>query len=319
MPHSTDQPIPQLRQVAVSHGKEIRRKKQPRKFPGGVVLEPSSDFENPAPRRDVQTADLLFPPIQPLPINVSNGGGAIGTGLPVQLLFWGSAWNQPSTSPSAATILASVQNILSGPWMSGLRQYGIRRCNFGGAVVVTGPAPPVTYNDNNVQDLIWALIDDNKFPEPDDAGGRILYMVFMPPGSTYGPGGIRGKHLVASDFDFPVDSDNAWVGFIVSSTSLKTILSTFTHELAEMCTDPESDAWTVTGNQEIGDVCNAVDGTLNGLNVESYWSATDNACLIPTAYSLRRMLKWSGHVLGGKGLSSIQEPIPSLNKFVVGL
>jgi hypothetical protein len=318
MPKPTD-PIPELHQVALSLGKEIRRKKQPRGFTGGVVLEPSSDFQNPAPRRGVQTADLTFPPIQPLPINVSNGGGAIGTGLPLQLIFWGSAWNQASTSPSAGTIVASVQNILRGPWMSGLRQYGIRRCSFGGSTVVTSPGPPGTYNDNNVQDLIWSLIDDNQFPEPDDSGGRILYMVFMPPGTTYGPGGIRGKHVVASDFDFPADMDNAWVGFVVSSTQLNTILSTFTHELAEMCTDPESDAWRVTGNQEIGDVCNAVDGTLNGVNVESYWSAADNACLIPTAYSLRRMLRWSGHVLGGKGLSSIQKPIPSLNKFVVDL
>jgi hypothetical protein len=317
MPKSTD-PIPELRQVALSPGKEIRRKKHPRSFPGGVVLEPSADFQNPTPR-NVQTADLIFSPIQPLPINVSNGGGAIGTGLPVQLIFWGSAWNQASTSPSAGTIVASVQNILRGPWMSGLRQYGIRRCNFGGSIVVTSPGPPSTYNDSNVQDLIWALIDDSNFPEPDDSGRRILYMVFMPPGTTYGPGGIRGKHLVASDFDFPADIDHAWVGFVVSSTQLNTILSTFTHELAEMCTDPESDAWTVTGNQEIGDVCNAVDGTLNGVNVESYWSAADNACLIPTAYSLRRMLQWSGHVLGGKGLTSIQKPIPSLNKFVVDL
>jgi hypothetical protein len=48
--------------------------------------------------------------------------------------------------------------------------------------------------------------------------------------------------VVASDFDFPADTDNAWVGFIVSSNQLNTILSTFTHELAEMCTDPELDA-----------------------------------------------------------------------------
>lgn len=314
------EPIPELRQVALSPDKEIRRKKNPRSFSGGVVLEPSAGFNSPAAPR-VLTADLIFPPIQPLPITVSNGGGAIGTGLPVQLIFWGSAWNAATTSPSAGTIIASVQSILRGPWMSGLRQYGIRRCNFGGAIVVTSPAPPGTYNDSNVEDLIWALIDDNRFPEPDASGGRILYMVFMPPGSTYGPGGIRGKHVVASDYDFPFDLDHAWVGFVVFNANLNTVLSACTHELAEMCTDPESDAWQIPGNpsQEIGDVCNAVDGTLNGVSVESYWSATDNACLIPTAYSLRRSLQWSGHKLGGNGLSSIQKPIPSLNKLVVAL
>ena len=184
-------------------------------------------------------------------------------------------------------------------------------------MVVTAPAPPSSYGDGNVEDLVWALIDSNKFPEPDESGGRNLYFVFMPPGTTYAPGGIRGKHVVASDYDFPADIDHAWVAFVLTNT-LSQILSTFCHELAEMCTDPEGDAWTVTGG-EIGDVCNAVDGTLNGINVESYWSVEDNACLIPTAYSLRRVLKWSGHTLGGHGLRSIQSPIASLKAFVLSL
>jgi hypothetical protein len=317
-PRAQGKAAPGLVQVSLPAGKEIRRKAKDRKFRGGVVAEAPGKVA-PASLGNVLTADVLFPPIIPLPINVSNGGGAIGTGLPVQLIFWGSAWNQAATSPSAGAILSSVQTILRGPWMAGLRQYSVRRCNFGGAIVVTSPAPPGTYNDGDVQDLVWALIDDNKFPEPDDSGGRIIYMVFMPPGTTYGPGGIRGKHLVASDYDFPFDIDHAWVGFVVFNSSIGQITSTFCHELAETCTDPESDAWTVTGNQEIGDVCNLVDQTINGIQYESYWSGTDNACLLPTAYSVRRALKWSGHTLGGKGLSSIQKPIPSLNAFVVAL
>jgi hypothetical protein len=307
-----------LIQVMLPPGKEIRRRRKGRKFPGGVVAD-TPVTPHVVQDAKVLTADVLLPPIIPLPINTSNGGGAIGTGLPVQLIFWGGAWNQAATNPSAGAILGSVQTILRGPWMSGLRQYGVRRCNLGGAIVVTGPAPPGTYKDSDIQDLIWALIDDNKFPEPDDPGGRMIYMVFMPPGTTYGPGGIRGKHVVASDYDFPFDTDHAWVGFVVFNSSIGQITSTFCHELAETCTDPESDAWTVTGNQEIGDVCNFVDQTINGILYESYWSAADNACLLPTAYSVRRALKWSGHVLGGKGLSSIQKPIPSLNAFIVNL
>jgi hypothetical protein len=310
--------LPEILQVAISEGKKIRRKKAPRSFPGGIVAEAGAPLLGIHPPA-ILTADVLFPPIVPLPITVSNGGGAIGTGLPVQVIFWGSAWNSASTTPSAGAILNAVQTILRGPWMSGLRQYGVRRCNLGGAIVVTGPAPPATYNDGDVKDLVWALIDDNKFPEPDDPGGRILYAVFMPPGTTYGPGGIRGKHLVASDFDFPADVDHAWVAFVCSNPSIGQLTSTFCHELAEMCTDPESDAWTVTGNQEIGDVCNLVDQTINGVSFESYWSATDNACLLPTAYSVRRILKWSGHTLGGKGLTSIQKPIPSLNALILSL
>jgi hypothetical protein len=304
--------------VSVKPRAPVRRRSAGKEIPGGIVAD------TPGPRPAVETtavltADLLFPPIQPLPINVSNGGGAIGTGLPVQLIFWGGAWNQSGTNPSDGAILASVQTILRGPWMSGLRQYGVRRCSLRGAIVVTGPAPPSTFKDSDVEDMVWALIDDNRFPEPDESGGRIIYIVFMPPGATYGPGGIRGKHLDSTDFDPPFDTDHAWIGFVLFNSAIGQITSTFCHELAETCTDPESDAWTVTGNQEIGDVCNFVDQSIGGILYESYWSATDNACLLPTAYSVRRALIWSGHVLGGKGLSSVQKPIPSLNALVVAL
>ena len=40
------------------------------------------------------------------------------------------------------------------------------------------------------------------------------------PGTAYGPGGIRGKHLVVSHYDFPFDIDHAWVGFIVFNSSI---------------------------------------------------------------------------------------------------
>jgi hypothetical protein len=310
-----------LRQVSLNPRKGIRSRAKGTPLRGGIVADVPGGLPGVTPAA-VLAADLLFPPIQPLPINVSNGGGAIGTGLPVQLIFWGSAWNQSATSPSAGAILGSIQTILRGPWMAGLRQYGVRRCNLRGAIVVTGPAPPGGFGDSDVEDMVWALIDDNKFPEPDEPGGRIIYMVFMPPGTTYTdptpPGGIRGKHLDSTDFDPPFDRDHAWIGFVLTNT-IDQITATFCHELAETCTDPESDAWTVTGNQEIGDVCNGVDPSIGGIVYEAYWSGTDNSCLLPTAYSVRRALKWSGHVLGGKGLSSVQKPIPSLNALVVAL
>lgn len=300
--------------------KIVRRVDKGRSFGGGIVADRPANLLGAASVEVLTAADVLQPPNIPLPITTSNGGGAIGSGLPVHLLFWGSSWNLATTSPSANAVARAVQSILGGPWMSGLRQYGIRRCTFGSSAVVSSPAPPGVYDDSDIKDLVWALIDDNRFPEPDEPGGRNIYIVFMPPGTSYGPGGIRGKHVVASDYDFPADIDYAWVAFVCTN-SLDQMTSTFCHELAETCTDPESDAWTVTGNQvqEIGDVCNFVDAKLDGVLFESYWSAEDNACLIPTAYSVRRTLKWSGHVLAGKGLLSLQTPIPSLNALVASL
>jgi hypothetical protein len=86
--------------------------------------------------------------------------------------------------------------------------------------VVTTPSPPASFDDGDVHDVIWALIDDNHFPEPDDPGGRNIYCAFMPPGTAYGPGGARGAHSVANHFDFPADVDHAWVAWIDSRTAI---------------------------------------------------------------------------------------------------
>jgi hypothetical protein len=308
---------PPITQVELPRNKVIRRVDKGRRFAGGIVGADRPVELDLSGTPSAAAGNILLPPIVSGPITASNGGGAIGTGLPVQLIFWGPAWNAPATNPSASTIISAIQTILGGGWMSGLRQYGVRRCTFGGSMIVTNP-PPATYDDDDIETLVWSLIDEGTFPEPDEPGGRNIYVVFMPPGTTYGPGGIRGKHLVASDFDFPADVDKAWVAFVLTN-SLDQITSTFCHELAETCTDPESDAWTVTGDQEIGDVCNFVDQKVGGVNYESYWSAADNACLLPTAYSVRRALQWSGHTLNGRGLTSIQGPIASLNRFVIAL
>jgi hypothetical protein len=55
----------------------------------------------------------------------------IGTAHAVQLLFWSPAWNTGTLASLAASIIAGVKSILFGPYMSGLRQYGVKRCFFG--------------------------------------------------------------------------------------------------------------------------------------------------------------------------------------------
>ena len=61
----------------------------------------------------------------------------------------------------------------------------------------------------------------------------------------------------------------AWVG----NRGLDGMTATFCHELAEMCTDPELDAWKVNGQpdqvDEISYICNMVDASLHGVLVES--------------------------------------------------
>ena len=109
---------------------------------------------------------LVFPPDNGIPSTaVTTHGGAILTGVPVQVLYWGSDWLRridPNTGRALSDSFTTVvQAILNGPWMSGLRQYGIRRCSFGSATTV-GTDPPLlphTFDNGDVEGLIQSRID----------------------------------------------------------------------------------------------------------------------------------------------------------------
>jgi hypothetical protein len=218
--------------------------------------------------------------------SVHNEGGALIVNAQLELVFWGSAW-QTTTGPSAGDVVNAVNRILASPYLLALAQYGFQSAAVRGSTIVTSPAPPAGYSMGDVGDLVWNLIDDGKFPEPDDDGGHILFMVFMPPG-TNPPAGIRGEHGDPSDFDPPIDVDYAWVGF-VSYGSLDYITDVFTHELVEAITDPEphDPAWlmnrSINGGDEIGDACNNTVDHLDGILVQAYWSERQKACVIPQA------------------------------------
>jgi hypothetical protein len=308
---SDEQPL--LRQVSIPPA----RAKQMGAKPIGIVAE-APQARAPAAGLAPAEFDIKFPPINVTPpVSVEYDGGRVGNVETVQLIFWGSAWNLSTVNPSANTIGVAVQTILQGPYMSGLRQYGIKRCAFGEAVVVTDPSVRAIFDDSDIQDLVIRLIEDNLFRKQFDSPD--LFFVFMPPGTFYRPGGARGAHSVAAAGDV----GSAWVAWIGTNTALSQITSTFCHELTEMCSDPEGDGWTVVGlsspQNEIGDICNLLDAPLAAVTVESYWSPFDNACLIPTGWSVRRTLAGAGKKLDGRGLRSVQDPIPSLNQLVVNL
>ncbi|HEX6526031.1 MAG TPA: hypothetical protein VF070_39365 [Streptosporangiaceae bacterium] len=216
--------------------------------------------------------------------SVNNQGGALIVTAPIELVFWGDQW-QTAIGPSTGDIINAVNGILASPYLSELSQYGFQHVSVQGSTIVTAPAPPANYTFDDVGNLVWNLIDDGKFPEPDDDGGRILYMVFMPPGTTPPPN-IRGAHGDPSDYDFPADVDYAWVGY-VSYGTLDYITDVFSHELAEAITDPEphGSAWVmnrvINGGNEIGDACNNTVDRLDGILVQAYWSERQKACVIP--------------------------------------
>ena len=225
----------------------------------------------------------------PASTTASDDGGPKITNVNVHLLMWGSPWLQPTATPSAANVVNAIDSILKGPYMNGLKQYGVGSGQLADAFIITSPDPNNPFSDGNVQDMVWSLIDAGYFPEPDDGAGRNeLFALIMPPGVNYDKGGgnFSGDHSLASDYDFPFDFDEARYCWVMNNGTLDSVTTIFSHELAEACTDPEGDGVQVNPRNgsswhEIGDVC-CSSSLLNGVMVQSYWSQKDNACIIPT-------------------------------------
>jgi hypothetical protein len=223
---------------------------------------------------------------------VSYHGGAVIPSVSLELIFWGNAWTQTGTTPTASQIMGAVSSVVSGPYMTGLTQYGIGPGTLRGAIIALSD-PPNPFSRDDWHNLIWDLIDQGTFPEPDDDGGRNLYMIIPPPGVNINQPGVCGAHGYPGDYDFPADYDVAWAGYVLNDGSLDTITTSLSHELVEACTDPEDDGWTLDGlgppSDEIGDICQKTVARVNGVMVQGYWSQRDRACLIPLGINFQAM------------------------------
>jgi hypothetical protein len=260
--------------------------------------------------------------------SIRNDQGAIIPHANLQLIFWGTAWPQPPTGPSAKQITLAVEALLRGPYMSGLLQYGIglgRLALPGVTFVNDDPANPL--EKGAWHEKIWDLINQGTFPKPTNPGGRNLYMFILPPGYTYETD-IGGAHGYPWPDKPPfTDIEYAWAGFVLThyandndgGIDFDGVTKRLFHEIVEACTDPEDDGLTIDGldhpNNEICDVCQNLTGRVDGFLVAGYWSLFDNACIIPTAFSLRRFMLMKG-LDPSKGLRIIQPAVDSVRTLV---
>ncbi|MDP9169446.1 MAG: hypothetical protein M3N54_02405, partial [Acidobacteriota bacterium] len=247
-------------------------------------------------------------------ITMVDGGGPVITTPDIYLIFWGSAWAGTPT-PTAAAFSAAVDNILRGPYMSGLLQYrGVGHGMLLGQTSVTTSNPPAVFTNANVSALIQGLLDNGTLPEPDQ-DARIFYVVVMQQGVQFTNSGLGGEHtfFTYSDADNPADSRIAHFAWLVNGGTLDALTAIFCHELAEACSDPEGSAFQISpanGNNwnEIGDSgcgCQSVTARVNGILVQKYWSQRDNACVAPVAEPATRFaVAWGANRLDLVGLGT---------------
>jgi hypothetical protein len=230
-------------------------------------------------------------------INFTNNGGPLLHDVDVEVIFWGSDFYNGVATPSAANVFNVIPTILSPDYTSCLLQYGCSPGNLVGGWLVPWN-PPNPFNDNDVANLISTMIfwpgglpgfadpGDPQYVDPSGTS-QVLYCVIMPVGVSNTNSGFIGEHTYFGlSTPLAPNGINAHFGWVTNNGDINFITQVFSHELVESCTDPEGSAWlgdpgtcAQGGWCEIGDVCEGVVGTVDGVSVQAYWSNADNDCI----------------------------------------
>jgi hypothetical protein len=213
----------------------------------------------------------------------NDGGGHLLTNARIVLIFWGSAWGNPATTPSHTDFANALSGTIYGPWGTQLSQYrGIGPMSIEQTYVNTASDPQASFTDPQIRAMIDDLITHGHVPTPTSAVDR-LYVVLMPTGHSSGDTTFVGQHQYWDRAGTGVYW--AWVTNDGTLTGGNSIPKVFTHEVAEAVSNPDlSSGITLTSageGDEIGDVCNNTYSTVNGAAEEAYWSAADNRCVLP--------------------------------------
>jgi len=202
----------------------------------------------------------------------------------ITLIFWGTAWNNPATTPSRTDFTNALTGIVTGPWGTQLAQYrGIGPMAISGVVTITSSNPPVTFTDPEIKNMIEANINNGTLPAPSNSVDRI-YAVLMPTGHSSGDTNFVGQHQFYDHNGQRVFW--AWVTNDGTLTGGNSIPKVFSHEIAETVSDGDLSSGILVDvgtdkNEEIGDVCNNTFSVVNGVCEEAYWSQADHRCVLP--------------------------------------
>ncbi len=227
----------------------------------------------------------------------------------VNLIFSGSYWTTTQGQTDENTLTAAAKSILSGPYLSGLTEYGSDgKANFGqswnnSTTVASNPST------SSLQTFLQSAIDNHTSAVPgfNDWQHAPIYVVISDPTSSAGnnggwnAGGTYNQAFILG-LKLPANIHMVYVGTSTQSGSVVKdfFTETLSHELAETISDPDSKGIQVNppstlpssllnpGGHQIGDYepeqnngihygYRLFDGNL----VQPYWSVQNNAFIVP--------------------------------------
>ncbi|MGP0069067.1 MAG: hypothetical protein ACLQGP_36390 [Isosphaeraceae bacterium] len=222
----------------------------------------------------------------------------------IQLIFWGSYWNSDQGKLDKTRDQALATSLSSGPYFSGLEPYIGSTPKFGVSsnpvVDLSSTAPTTTISDDAmIADIFgefWNLIGTNQLAPPQFGSNTPIYVVVTPPGARdeTSIGLANGWNRTSAGFVPIIWCFDPWSKDGSAGSLSDQFSDVLGHELAEMMTDPLQDDSGVeaTSGGEVDQICDfeAVNlsyrlGGPTGYLVQSHWSQTNNAYIIPDGNS----------------------------------
>ena len=237
------------------------------------------------------------------------------------LLFWGSAWPNPTGGRPSSEISFAAQRMLRGPYMRQLAQYGVHGGSLHGTLLIPSDPPnPVSSEDWHTK-LNYLITGGQITFDPSGSSGPNLFMFILPPGVT-----IKSETGLAFSAEHSsvrlLFGGRAAGGIIQGFSDLDSTTFYLSHELVEACTNKVGGkfaAWTFDGvnppENEICDFCQKTQEYVSGVWVQGYWSDIDGGCVIPLAFSLRTFMQRKG-LDPSKGFAGISPPVKSVLAFI---
>jgi hypothetical protein len=251
------------------------RAARPKNYPPQLVLERLEDRTVPS---------ILFGDASTMSTN--SGAGHVIKAAQVELIFWGADWNAANEAP----VQGAVGSILNSHYMDSLKQYGgIQKGTLDHSYSFTGTSPAATFTNDNVQEMLKSHFKDGSLPAPKDDKSNLLYMVIPQSGSTAVEGGsadIGGKHDTGA-YGTLAGTVHYHYGWTINENgNLDALTYYFSHELAEAVTDPDYHSYQFAPGNAVNEISDNEAQNyayrLDGVLVQSYWSDSDQRCVVPT-------------------------------------
>jgi MYXO-CTERM domain-containing protein len=244
------------------------------------------------------------------PAAVVYKGGPLIEHVKVVTVFWG-----PAANPYKSQLESFFTAITNSPYFDWLSEYNVTTptpfsINRGSWIMSFQDSNPTngskTILDSDIQAELRKLVDTGTLSTDADT----LFMIYFP--SDYSitdafgekscsvicgyhahytsTSGAPIRYAVLPDVTQPPCSTSAAGGCGLSTIQFNNLTSVSSHELVEAVTDPNTPdtlSWYNSLCGEIGDECNAEEGTVGNLTVQREWSNKYKKCIItPDDFSL---------------------------------